>query len=136
MPIGSVIAMPTNNREIHKLWVTRNRGASGICTSRLLNSSPKIGVTFARRTEETRQPKEATIAIIRAIASVGAWLGCFCSACIESSVSPFARGAAFDALFVFWSLEDGVHVEARRVYVVGIERAQLHEFFHLSDDVV
>src|SRR5215475_8061115 len=54
---------------------------------------------------------------------------------LDADNSWFPHGAALDALFVF-ALEDGVHEDAGRVDVCGIEFAEFDEFFDFGDDVV
>src|SRR6266446_1066857 len=48
----------------------------------------------------------------------------------------FTRGAPLDALFVLWPLENGIHKNARRMHLIGVELAEFDQFFHFSDDVI
>src|SRR5882724_4663728 len=45
-------------------------------------------------------------------------------------------GAALDALFVLGALKNGVHKNARRMNLIGIELAEVDEFFDFGDDIV
>src|SRR5262245_29189312 len=46
------------------------------------------------------------------------------------------HGFALDPLLVLLSLENRVHIEARRVHAVGVELTKLDQLFHLGNDVV
>src|SRR5260370_36929214 len=50
--------------------------------------------------------------------------------------SNLSGGAALDALFVFWALENSVDEDARRMNLIGVELAEFNEFFNFGDDVV
>src|SRR5260370_8113714 len=50
--------------------------------------------------------------------------------------SNLSGGAALDALFVFWALENSVDEDARRMNLIGVELAEFDELFDFGDDVI
>src|SRR5438552_6466835 len=48
----------------------------------------------------------------------------------------FTRRVALDAFLVFGALENGIHKNSWCMYLIGVELAELHQFFHFGDDVI
>src|SRR5438876_6319139 len=48
----------------------------------------------------------------------------------------FTRRAALDALLILRALKNCVDENAGRVHLIGVELAELHQFFHFGDDVI